>query len=131
MYTTMIQYVQSRGRARQRNSKFIHMLERGNPAHEQRLREVRAQEKAMQRFCQALPEDRRLQGDEDNLEVLMEREKTLRVYTEPLTGAKLTYGNALVCRLYLGPRSRHALTDTCFLSYRYALPTSYRQSHHR
>ncbi|KAK4540519.1 hypothetical protein LTR36_009157 [Oleoguttula mirabilis] len=96
IYKTMIQYVQSRGRARKSNSRFIHMVEIGNSIHSQLLSEVRFQEAAMRRFCQALPEDRRLTANEDHLEDLMAKEKTLRVYTEPSTGAKLTYGNSLV-----------------------------------
>lgn len=95
MYKTMIQYVQSRGRARKENSRFIHMLETGNSIHQQLLSEVRYQEMAMRRFCEAMPEDRRLTANEDHLEELMAKEKLLRVYTEPSTGAKLTYGNAL------------------------------------
>lgn len=51
----------------------------------------------MQEFCKALPEDRRLTGNEDALETLMSKETTLRIYIEPSTGAKLTYGNALGC----------------------------------
>ena len=95
MYTTMIQYVQSRGRARQKNSKFIHMIEMGNSFHAELIKSIRFQEASMRRFCQALPEDRRLTGNEDDLEVLMEKEKVMRVYIEPSTKAKLTYGNAL------------------------------------
>ncbi|KAK3649185.1 Dicer-like protein 1 [Elasticomyces elasticus] len=95
MYSTMIQYVQSRGRARQQSSKFIHMIERGNSIHAELLQQVRYQERAMRRFCERLPEDRKLEGNKDDLEGLMAKEKVLRVYTEPSTGAKLTYGNAL------------------------------------
>ncbi|KAF2772908.1 dsRNA-specific nuclease [Teratosphaeria nubilosa] len=96
MYKTMIQYVQSRGRARKANSKFIHMLEDGNSEHKTSYYEVRFQEAAMRRFCQTLPEDRRLEGNDDHVESLLAKEKVLRTYTEPSTGAKLTYGNALV-----------------------------------
>ena len=96
MYKTMIQYVQSRGRAHQQNSKFLHMIENGNSVHQQLLSEVRFQENTMRSFCQSLPEDRRLVGNEDSLEELLSKEKEMRVYTEPSTGAKLTYGNALV-----------------------------------
>ncbi|KAK4494728.1 hypothetical protein PRZ48_014084 [Zasmidium cellare] len=95
MYKTMIQYVQSRGRARNQNSKFIHMVENGNSIHEQTLGEVRWQESSMRRFCDLLPSDRKLEGNEDGLELLMEKEKNLQTYTEPSTSAKLTYGNAL------------------------------------
>ncbi|KAK5683827.1 Dicer-like protein 1 [Elasticomyces elasticus] len=96
MYSTMIQYVQSRGRARQQNSRFIHMIEGGNSIDINLLNQVRYQEMAMRRFCERLPEDRKLEGNKDDLECLMAREKVLRVYTVPSTGAKLTYGNALV-----------------------------------
>ena len=96
MSKTMIQYVQSRGRARKQNSKFIHMLEIGNSIHQQMVAEIRHQEAAMRTFCQTLPEDRQLIGSEDILEELTAHEKTLKVYTEPSTGAKLTYGNAMV-----------------------------------
>lgn len=95
MYKTMIQYVQSRGRARHQNSKFVHMIENGNPVHTSLLHDVRFQEATMRRFCQALPEDRRLSGNEDSLEELLTKEKNMRVYVENSTGAKLTYGNSL------------------------------------
>lgn len=95
LYKTMIQYVQSRGRARQHNSKFIHMTESNNSFHDELVNATRYQEQQMRRFCQTLPEDRRLVGNEDALEVMMAKEKVMRTYTEPSTGAKLTYGNAL------------------------------------
>ncbi|GAB7362238.1 hypothetical protein MBLNU230_g2263t1 [Neophaeotheca triangularis] len=95
MYRTMIQYVQSRGRARHQNSKFIHMIENGNPVHTALLHDVRFQEATMRRFCQALPDDRRLIGNEDSLDELLTKEKNMRVYIEKSTGAKLTYGNSL------------------------------------
>lgn len=94
-YMTMIQYVQSRGRARKSNSTFIHMLEKGNTIHENLLKEVRWQEMAMRQFCDSLPEDRKLQGNCDALELLLEKEKNIRTYVDKETGAKLTYGNAL------------------------------------
>lgn len=95
IYNTMIQYVQSRGRARNKNSNFIHMIEMGNSVHEERLNEVRYQEASMRSFCNLLPEDRKLQGTDDSVEQLLEKEKNLRVYIEPSTGAKLNYGNCL------------------------------------
>ncbi|SMQ54273.1 unnamed protein product [Zymoseptoria tritici ST99CH_1A5] len=95
MYKTMIQYVQSRGRARNINSTFIHMLEMGNSIQTNLLNEVRHQEKAMRDFCNLLPADRKLDGNQDGLNELLEKEKNTRTYTVPATGAKLTYGNAL------------------------------------
>lgn len=95
LYNTMVQYVQSRGRARQNNSKFIHMVEKDNSSQSQLVREVRYQEMAMRSFCQQLPEDRLLSGNDKQVDQIMAKEKNLQVYTEPSTGAKLTYGNAL------------------------------------
>jgi endoribonuclease Dicer len=96
LYNTMVQYVQSRGRARQANSRFVHMVERGSFIQDQIVRTVREQEERMKRFCQALPEDRCMTGNEDALDTIMEKEKGLKVFVDKATGAKLTYGNALV-----------------------------------
>jgi endoribonuclease Dicer len=96
LYRTMVQYVQSRGRARQNNSKFIHMLERGNTVEQEQMRDVRFRELEMRSLCQRLPEDRRIGGNQETLDALMAKEKLLKVYVEPSTGAKLNYGNALV-----------------------------------
>lgn len=49
----------------------------------------------MREFCKTLPEDRRLLGTEDLLEGILAKELNMRVYVEPATGAKLTYGNSL------------------------------------
>lgn len=96
MYQTMIQYVQSRGRARQNNSKFVHMIEQGNAVHTQRLQEVRFHEMAMRSFCETLPQDRQVMSEEDSIQQLLAGEKKRRVWIDPTTGAKLTYDNALV-----------------------------------
>lgn len=52
-------------------------------------------QEVMRRFCEALPADRLLQGNDCNLEGALAKERSLRTYTEPLTGAKLTYGSSL------------------------------------
>jgi endoribonuclease Dicer len=96
LYGTMVQYVQSRGRARQANSRFVHMVERGSHIQDDIVRRVREQEAMMKKFCQALPEDRCITGNEDALDAIMDKEKGLKVYVDKTTGAKLTYGNALV-----------------------------------
>ena len=97
IHQTMIQYVQSRGRARSHNSKFVQMVEDFNSMHSIRVEEAQYQETVMRKFCQTLPQDRNLIGNQDTLERLLGNEKGLRTYTDPTTGAKLTYGNALVC----------------------------------
>lgn len=91
---TMIQYVQSRGRARHKNSKFLHMVESYNYDHDHLLRENRGAEGIMRIFCEALPADRELAGDNDMLyaEEVMAPDRT---YLIPSTGAKVTWGSAL------------------------------------
>ena len=96
LYDTLIQYIQSRGRARHANSKYLHMVEDGNIMHYQAIDEVRQGEKVMRQFCEALPADRLLEGNDRNLEVHLAKEKGQRIFEDPATGAKLTYANSLV-----------------------------------
>ena len=96
LYTTMIQYIQSRGRARHQNSKFIHMLEGGNLKEQCTLEEVKFGEATLRAFCQRLPEDRLLKGIEADFDDSLLKGKSYPVYKEPTTGAKLTFGTVLL-----------------------------------
>jgi endoribonuclease Dicer len=95
LYSTVIQYIQSRGRARQANSRYIHMMEKGNREHKALLKEVRKNEGILRQFCQALPADRLLTGNDFDMDYFLGKERQHRVYTEPSTGAKLTYKKSL------------------------------------
>ena len=88
------------------------MIEANNMLHIQALRDVRSGEvcantsqvaadtdndqDVMRRFCEALPADRLLQGNDCNLESVLAKEKSMRRYTESETGATLTYTSSLV-----------------------------------
>ena len=96
LYDTLIQYVQSRGRARHENSKYIHMVEEGNRKHFQAVEDVRTGEQLMRQFCEALPADRLLQGENYNLETALMKDKVYEKFVEPETGATLTYATSLV-----------------------------------
>ena len=50
----------------------------------------------MRRFCESLPADRLLLGNDDDLEEALSKDQDLQEYTEKETGAKLTYGSSLV-----------------------------------
>ncbi|KAI4727035.1 dicer-like protein 1 [Aureobasidium sp. EXF-10728] len=91
---TMIQYVQSRGRARHKNSKFLHMKEKDNWDHATVLFENRGAEEVMRTFCKELPADRLLDGDNDML-FSQEMIGLYSTYTIAGTGAKITFGSAL------------------------------------
>lgn len=95
LYDTLIQYIQSRGRARHANSRYVHMIEDGNRLHLQNIQEVRQGEAVMRRFCEALPADRLLQGNDYDLDITLAKEKSMRKYTDPETGATLTYYSSL------------------------------------
>ncbi|QIW99706.1 hypothetical protein AMS68_005224 [Peltaster fructicola] len=96
LYQTMIQYVQSRGRARQNNSKFIHMIAHDHPKQQQQRQIVHQQELQMRSWCSSLPDDRRLLNEDTQLQLLQSNGAgTGRTYVEPETGATLTYDNAL------------------------------------
>ena len=111
------------------------MIEANNMLHVQALRDVRSGEvcthtshaptvtdkhqDVMRRFCEALPADRLLQGNDCNLESVLAKEKSMRRYTEPETGATLTYTSSLVvlahyvsCFVYLDKSKIPATTST-------------------
>jgi endoribonuclease Dicer len=95
LYDTLIQYIQSRGRARHKHSKYIHMMEAGNLDHRKTVKEVRSNEHALKTFCKQLPEDRKLTGNDFNMDYFLAKERTHRNYVVPTTGAKLTYKSSL------------------------------------
>jgi endoribonuclease Dicer len=94
LYRTMIAYVQSRGRARHRNSKYLHMVEYGNREHNRRVLNVRADEQVMRKFCKDLPEDRHINGAHLDMDMLELEDKLFPSFVTK-SGAKLTYRSSL------------------------------------
>ena len=86
----MIQYVQSRGRARHRNSKYVHIVEAGNEDHTELLEDIHESERHMRKFCEQLPEDRHMLGSQE-LDLQELKDKQFRYKTDADTGARLTY----------------------------------------
>lgn len=50
----------------------------------------------MRKFCEALPADRLLQGNDCDLDSALKKERSMRKYVDPSTGATLTYNSSLV-----------------------------------
>ncbi|KAL3420341.1 RNase3 domain protein [Phlyctema vagabunda] len=96
LYTTLIQYIQSRGRARHVNSRYIHMCEDQNMEHAEIIKEVRKNEGILKKFCNQLPEDRKLTGNDYNMDYFLAKERFLPVFIVPETKAKLTYRMSLM-----------------------------------
>ncbi|KAL1896924.1 Dicer-like protein 1 [Ceratocystis pirilliformis] len=58
LYRTMIQYIQSKGRARQKNSVYYTMMETGNIDHIRKVVSATRNTDILRRFCAQLPDDR-------------------------------------------------------------------------
>ncbi|TQS39041.1 hypothetical protein Golomagni_00438 [Golovinomyces magnicellulatus] len=97
LYSTLIQHIQSRGRARHPNSKYIHLCESGNQDHANIIMEVQKNEGILRQFCDMLPEDRKLSGNDICLDDILAKEKNYgRVLNIRETGAQLNFKISLV-----------------------------------
>ncbi|RYP10235.1 hypothetical protein DL764_000727 [Monosporascus ibericus] len=92
---TLIQYIQSRGRARHANSKYFHLVKNSSREHEQTLLEHQQDELYLRQFCQMMPEDRIITGNDFDLDYFLCNE-IHPTYENPKTGAKLTYRSSLL-----------------------------------
>lgn len=94
---TMIQYIQSRGRARQAESTYVHIVEEGNQEHARAVFQNSANEALLRKFCNTLPKDRLLKGSGSELDMdyFLDKEKKLPTHIVKTTGAKLSYHNSL------------------------------------
>ncbi|KAI0541575.1 hypothetical protein GGR58DRAFT_510891 [Xylaria digitata] len=115
LYKTVIQYIQSRGRARRTGSRFYQMIEIGNLAHRQLVAEIQEHENKLRDFCNMLPEDRLITGCDYNIEYHLSKETTHRVYKVPSTGAMLTYkGSVTILATFVSslPHPTDVLSNT-------------------
>lgn len=95
LYKTTIQYIQSRGRARQAQSTYIHMIEEGNKDHQRSIEQNTTNEDLLRKFCNSVPEDRQLKGSNFDMEYYLRKERNQRQFTIKSSGAKLTYKNSM------------------------------------
>jgi endoribonuclease Dicer len=92
LYKTMISYVQSKGRARHKNSKFINMVETGNYGHVETIRDAKTQANIMLNWCLNELRDRVLPNIDDDVD----SESSHRpVLSDAKTGAKVSFNSAL------------------------------------
>ncbi|KAF9989228.1 Dicer-like protein 1 [Mortierella antarctica] len=95
--TSTIGYIQSRGRARKKNSRYIMMHEYDNRAEEATLEKIQYGEQSMKEWCQSLDEERLMHNpaaddDDSSLDTMSGAGQTYRV---PSTGALLTMDSAI------------------------------------
>lgn len=109
---TMIQYVQSRGRARHKNSRFVHLQERDNWEEQDRLEDIHQCEIRMKTFCRNLPKEQRLASEELDDEEMQDKHR-FPTFLIPSTGAKLTYPfSLLVLNHYVSMLPQDEFDDT-------------------
>ncbi|KAF2152570.1 ATP-dependent helicase dcl1 [Myriangium duriaei CBS 260.36] len=89
---TMIQYVQSRGRARRRNSHLLHMVEEGNQDHIMLLDNNQRAEGLMRAFCARIPDDRKVA--DFSYDTALPPEAGSESYRSRTTDAVLTLSNS-------------------------------------
>lgn len=96
MYNSVIQYIQSRGRARQASSRFISLIEKGNLNDLRRLKQAVKDSTFLQQFCSALPESRKVQDSIINVGAAAEAERVgQKAHEIEDTGARLSFDNSL------------------------------------
>jgi endoribonuclease Dicer len=94
LYTTVIQYMQSRGRARMEDSVYAHMLEDGNAEHKELMRWVIESADYLKLYCGSLPADRLL-GKGTKLAQLILKDSANRSFQTD-SGAVCNFSNCLV-----------------------------------
>ncbi|KAI9728236.1 MAG: Dicer-like protein 1 [Chrysothrix sp. TS-e1954] len=112
---SMIQYVQSRGRARHPNSRLFHLVQRQNYRQQDLLDSVHQSEAIMRRFCETLPQDRLLDNPAD--EMMTHKDRSSRVYTDKTSGARLTYDLSLVVLAHFVGSLPHNGDDDMSITY--------------
>ncbi|KAH7179182.1 uncharacterized protein B0J16DRAFT_364077 [Fusarium flagelliforme] len=95
LYSSVIQYVQSKGRARSKSSRFITMLEDGNMKQARTIKQALRDVTAVQKFCLGQPEDRRLPDETWSEEMERQIERMSYHVYETNAGARLTFPSSL------------------------------------
>ncbi|RCI04146.1 Dicer-like protein 1, partial [Rhizopus stolonifer] len=104
-FHTLIAYIQSRGRARKKDSKYVVLVESQNMSQHNNFQDFRALEAEMKTFCQILPSERNVAnkfsvGQDLELDSSDEEDSDEEDYLEysiivPETGATITKQNAV------------------------------------
>ncbi|KAG0042835.1 Dicer-like protein 1 [Gryganskiella cystojenkinii] len=98
---TTISYIQSRGRARKKNSRFIMMQDVDNPTEETSLERLQYGEMIMKEWCHSLSSDRLMRNstaddeDDDGRDNILNDFAVYQTYRVPSTGALLTLDSAI------------------------------------
>jgi endoribonuclease Dicer len=109
LFQNLIDYIQSRGRARHEESRYIVFLEEGN--EEKRRHYLKTVEKE-EEMNQALVERGEIEDDDSEAYLLLPEE----IYIHPTSGARLTVINSTsILRRYCGmmPKDEFTQSEVC------------------
>ncbi|KAM0283091.1 hypothetical protein ACHAQH_002694 [Verticillium albo-atrum] len=95
LFSSVIQYIQSKGRARHLNSEYVCMSEVGNGKHTRAKIQAKYDLSLIRQFCSTIPEDRKIMGWDPEA-ALHHGERDHKFYIISSTGAKLTWTGSLV-----------------------------------
>lgn len=101
--------MQSRGRARMKDSVFAHMVQRNDLNHRALVDWAIESEEFLRGFCETLPDDRLLGRMRMDLERLLLREKPNKCFITEPAGAKCNFHNCLVILARYSSSLQHKL----------------------
>ena len=114
--------MQSRGRARMKDSAFAHMVQRNDLNHRALVDWVIESEEFLRGFCETLPEDRLLGQKQMSLERILLREKANKCFITEPSGAKCNFHNCLVILARYSSSLQHKLgNDKKFFEVHYLM----------
>ncbi|TQN73169.1 Dicer-like protein 1 [Colletotrichum shisoi] len=94
LYKSVIQYIQSKGRARRQDSEYLSFIEGGNGRQARVVLQATYDQNVLRRFCNALPEDKKIMGFDISASVL-KGDLHYKTYLIKSTGAMLTWTSSL------------------------------------
>jgi endoribonuclease Dicer len=96
LYNTMIQFVQSRGRARARGSVYGQMIERGNTMHKLKIEDARYHELQLKQFLSDMDEDRFLENEFLGIHGALSKQKPNKTFGTS-AGKTCNYRTSILC----------------------------------
>ncbi|KAK2013126.1 RNase3 domain-containing protein [Colletotrichum eremochloae] len=116
LYKSVIQYIQSKGRARRQDSEYISFIEGGNGRQARMVLQATYDQSVLRRFCNALPEDKKIMGFDVEASIL-KGDLHYKSYLIESTGAVLTWTSSLEVLANFAASLRQSNDEVCAPEY--------------
>ncbi|EFQ33220.1 RNase3 domain-containing protein [Colletotrichum graminicola M1.001] len=116
LYKSVIQYIQSKGRARRQDSEYISFIEGGNGRQARMVLQATYDQSVLRRFCNALPEDKKIMGFDVKASIL-KGDLHYKSYLIKSTGAVLTWTSSLEVLANFAASLRQSNDEVCAPEY--------------